>query len=154
MFHDLNSIKIIHYVLDNLLCLFDIHIVIEEWLKKTLYVIYFTKITFGCFMIWPAHKAENTHDPSYCVDCGYIWSLKIDLSRYTVLSVSLIFIMFFAWFDQRKIRHYVLSNLLCWFGIHLVIEKGFKQTHCARYLNNINLGYFTIIPVEKEDNSC
>ena len=27
---------------------------------------------------------------------------------------------FFAWFDQWKIRHYMLANLLYWFGVHLV----------------------------------
>ena len=55
---------------------------------------------------------------------------------------------------REKSRHYVSANQICWFGVHLLIEKLFNQTHCVRYFTNIHLGCFTIKPVEKPDTMC
>ena len=41
-----------------------------------------------------------------------------------------------------------------WFGVHLVIEDLFKQTHCVRYFTNIDLVCFVILPVNKVDTMC
>ena len=41
-------------------------------------------------------------------------------------------------FTGEWIRHYVLDNLLSWFGVHLVIEQWFKQTLYVRYFDNMN----------------
>ena len=78
----------------------------------------------------------------YPIICGYIWSLKSGLIRHTVLDVSLRFVLFFSWFHQWKIRHYVFADLICWFGVHLLLEKWFKKTHFVSYFNKILLGLF------------
>ena len=39
-------------------------------------------------------------------------------------------------------RHNVLANLLCLFGVHLVLEKGFEQKHCVNKLFYNCLGLF------------
>ena len=83
-----------HYVLANLHCWFGVDAVIEEWLKQTRCFSCFTKINFGCCMILPVQKIGTICDLSYCVDCRYIRSLKSDFCRYTLISVSLRFILF------------------------------------------------------------
>ena len=144
-----------HYVLDNLLCWYRKHLVTEEWLKQTHCVSYFTKIHFGCFIIWPVHKVDTMCYLRYCVDLVCIHSLNSYLSRHTTLDVSLRLILFSSMiWPVKKSRHYVLATLLCWFVVHLVVEKWFKQTQCFSYFTNIYLVCFTIIPVNKADNLC
>ena len=55
---------------------------------------------------------------------------------------------------SEKIRHYVLANLLCFFGVNLVIEDWFKQTHCVSYFTKIRLGFLIIISVGKSYTMC
>ena len=57
--HDFTSEKSRHYVLANLLCWFDVHLVIEQWFNQTYSVSYFTKIHLVCFVIWPLYKSDN-----------------------------------------------------------------------------------------------
>ena len=40
-------------------------------------------------------------------------------------------------FTIEKSRHYVLDNLLCWLGVHLVLIKWFKETNFVSYLTYI-----------------
>ena len=99
--HGLTSEKSRHYVLANLLCQFGVHLVIEKWLKQTHCVIYFIKTRLGCFIIWPVEKEDTIYYLNYCVDLGNIWSLNSDLSRHTVLDISIRFILVASWFYQR-----------------------------------------------------
>ena len=55
---------------------------------------------------------------------------------------------------SEVIRHYVLDNLLSSFGLHLVIEKWFKQTLYVSFLTKTYSGSFTILPVNKSDTMC
>ena len=118
MFCGLNWWKSRHYVLDHLLCWFGLHFFIKEWLKKTQCVSYFTYIGLICFTILPVHKSENMCLLSYCVDLGYIWSLKSNLCRQTVLAISQRFIIvvsqFYQWINQTLCLEHtfiVLANL-------------------------------------------
>ena len=123
------------------MCSFGKHLVIEEWLKQIHCVIYLTKINFGCFMIWPVAKEDNMCQLLYCVDCGYIRSLNFFyLCRYTLLAISMRFILFFNGLNSEYNRQYVLDTLLWWFGVHLVIEKWFNKTKCVSCFTKIHLG--------------
>ena len=50
---------------------------------------------------------------------------------------------------MNKSRHYVLADLLTWFGINLVMEKWFNQTLCVSYFTELILGSFGYGPVNK-----
>ena len=50
-----------------------------------------------------------------------------------MLAVLLRCTLYFELFDQWKITHYVLSTLLCWFGLHFSSDKWFNQTHYVSY---------------------
>ena len=154
MFHNYTSRKIRHYVLASLLCWFGVHSITVEWLNQTHCVSKSTKNIFSCFVIWPVHTADTICYISYCVDFGHIQRLKMDISRQTLLAVSLRFISFFAWFDQWKFRYSVLPKLLCWFWEILVIENRFKQTHFDSYFMNIHMCCFLIWPLENAYTMC
>ena len=66
-----------------------------------------------------------------------------------MLNISLRCIRIFHKFNSEKIRHYVLANVLCWFGVHLVIEKRFRQKHCVNYLSKIKYVLFQNFTSEK-----
>ena len=46
------------------------------------------------FMNLPVNESDNTGENINCVDIGYIWSLKNDVSRHTVLAISVILLQF------------------------------------------------------------
>ena len=110
----------------------------NKWFRQSPCVRYFTNMHLGFLMIWTVKKIDTTCNIIYCVDLVYIWSLKSDLRRHTVLDISLIYIWVFRNFTSEKIRHSVLANLLCWLGLHLEIEQWFKKTHCVIYFTNIH----------------
>ena len=128
--------------------------VIEDWLEQTHCVSYFIKINLGCFMIWPVHKERTFSYLSYCVDCGYIWLLKIYLKRHISLAVLLKLIIFKN--EMTSKNSYIICELI--YIVHLgyiwSLKNCFKRPHCVRYFININFGCFTIIPVEKSDTAC
>ena len=97
LLHDLTNEKIRHYVLANLLFWFRVHLLIENWFNKTYCVSDLTKINLVCFTILIMEKADTIFLLILCVDLGYIWSLKIYLSRHYVLAIKLIFIWLFQY---------------------------------------------------------
>ena len=141
-------------MLDKLLCWLWVHSVIDKWFNQTHCVSCFTRTHSIFWMIWPVERADTMCYIIYCVDCGYIRSLNSDLIRHTVLAVSLRFILFFAWSDQWKTRHYVLANLLCWFYLNLVPKKWSNQTQCVICFTNIHSVFCIIWPVKKADTMC
>ena len=56
---------------------------------------------------------------------------------------------FVGLFDQWKIRHNLLENLLWQFVVHLVIEEWFHKTHCVIYSTNIDLVLLHYLTNEK-----
>ena len=100
LMHNLTSKNIRHHVLADQLFWSGVHLVIAKWFKHTHCVRYFNNIHSICFTIWPVNKADNMYWLNNCVDLGFIWSLRSDLSRHTVLYISLISIWFVSWFDQ------------------------------------------------------
>ena len=135
LFHYLFSGICRHYDSAKLLCWCGVQPIIEEWLKEKHCIIYFLKIYFGCFIIWPVHKADTICWLSYCVDCGYIVSLKIDISRQFVLSVSIICIILFFMIWPVKNRTLCVSYFTVFIWALLDIEKWFNQTHCVWYFD-------------------
>ena len=82
---------------------------------------------------------------------GNVWSLKSELDRNTVLTISLGFI---DNYNSGKIRHHVLVNLLCWLLLHLFIEEWLNQTQFVRYYTKIYFGFLMILSVHKSDTMC
>ena len=68
--------------------LFGVDLAIERLFNQTHFVRYFTNICLGCLTILPVKKSDTVCYLIYCVDLGYIWSLKSDLSRHAVLDIS------------------------------------------------------------------
>ena len=79
---------------------FGINLVIEAWFNQKLYVCYFRKIHLICLTILPLIKSGTLCLIIYCVDLGFTWLLKSDLSRHNMLAVSLRFIFVVSRFDQ------------------------------------------------------
>ena len=125
VFLQLYQCKIRHYMLANLLWWFWLLLVIEDRIKKTHCVKFYTKIHSGCFIIWLVHKVVDVCWLIYCGDFGYNRSLKIDLSGNIALAVSIILMLFPCMALAVKKRHYVRSNLLCWFVVHLFNKQLF-----------------------------
>ena len=65
------------YALSNFLSWLRKLLVIENWLKQTRRIRYFTKIHLGSFMIWHVHKEETMCYLSNCVDCCKISYWKV-----------------------------------------------------------------------------
>ena len=45
--------------------------------------------------------------------------------------------------------HYVLADSLTWFGVHVLLDKWFKQTLCVSHLTELISGSFGNGPVDK-----
>ena len=93
LFHNLTREKFRYYVLAKIICLFVLILVIEKWFKQIQCVRSLTNIYSGCFTISQGNKVDTMYELSSCVDLVYIWSLKSDLIKHTVLSVSWRFIL-------------------------------------------------------------
>ena len=137
-------------MLANELCLFWIHPAIENCFKQTQCVICFTKIYSVFWNDLTSKKPDTICFLIYCVDLGYIWSLKSDLIRNSVLAILPIFIWFVLIFDQWKIRQYFLDNLLCWLLVHFFIEELFNQTHCVSCFTKILSVFFMNWPLKNQ----
>ena len=96
--HDL-KVEIRHHVLANWLCWFGLFFVVEKLSKQKYYVVYFSKIHCGYFKIRSVEKLDIMCYLIYCVDLWYIWSLKINLRRHTVWTISkkICFCCFMNW---------------------------------------------------------
>ena len=58
-------------------------------------------------------------------------------------------------FTSEKIRHYVLSNLLCSLGLHIGIEDLMKQTHrCDSFFSRVNSILLQKLAINSLDTKC
>ena len=102
---------------------------IDQWLKQTLYVSYFTNFIWGSFNNWPV-------DIEYAL-C-YLFILNdFDFSR---------------WLSSNLIRHFLLDILLSWFLVYSVIDKWLNKRICLRYITEFILVVFGNWPVIKVEN--
>ena len=102
-------------------------LVLDQFLKQTLSVRYFTGLILGSFGNGPVNKI-----------------------RHFVLTI-LLFLLPKTFFNKtvNKIRNYVLSNSLTWSVIHLVLNQWFIQTLFVSYLTELIQGSFVNGPVNK-----
>ena len=89
-----------HFMLAHLPCWFGVLMVFEKLFKQTHCDSYFTKIHLGFFIIRQVEQVDTMFLLNKCNDLGYIWSLKIDLSKKTVLDISQRLNFVNSWFDQ------------------------------------------------------
>ena len=98
-----------HYELANSLSMFRVHLVIEKLFKQTLCVRYFSMIHCGHFIIWPVNKADTMCYLNHWVHLGYIFWLKSDLIRQSMIAILLRCIQFISWFNQWINQTYCVS---------------------------------------------
>ena len=106
---------------------FVVHLVIEECDNQTHYLSYYKMIDTDVLQYLTCEKSDTMCKIVYWYNLWYIWSLKSEWLRHNVLAIP-----------QVNIRHYMLADLLCYFVVHLVIDKWFKQKHCVWYSTNID----------------
>ena len=75
------------------MCLLCVNLVIEHVFKQTICISCFTKINLCCFTTRPLEKSDIMCGIIYWYELGNIWYLRSDLSRHTMLAMSLRFIL-------------------------------------------------------------
>ena len=92
MLHNLTIDISRHYVLYNLLYSFVVHLVIEEWINHTHCVSYSTNIDSVMLHYFTSEKSDSRCYLINCVNLWYIWSLKSEWIRHTLLAIPRRFI--------------------------------------------------------------
>ena len=132
-----------------LLCWFGWHLVIYECLNMTHCVRCFTKIHLDCFMILPVTKSDTMSELIYCVDCGYIWSLKSDLIKHSLLGISIRFILFFCMILRVKIVDTMCYLKYCiYLGYILSLNSYLRKHSVLATLPTV------FSPVNESDTMC
>ena len=110
---------------------FLVHLVIDQWIKQTICVRYFTGLSLVAFSDFPINKADTMCFIIFWVDYGYIWYWSSDWSR-----------------------NYVLDILMSWLWVNLELNQWLDQTLRVCYFTWMILVIFSIGPVIKADTMC
>ena len=127
-----------------------LQLTIEQWFRKSLWVIFSKNTHSHYFILWPVNKSYTKCQLIYRVDLWYICSLRSDLSRHYVLAnlLNMHLSLFMIWVVIK-------SDYICY--IINCVEYGYKwwfnrylsRHYVSAILRKIHSGFFTIWPMKK-----
>ena len=115
--------------------------IIDQWLKQTLCVSYFTKLIWGTFGIGPSFRVRFLID--HLIN-KTIW-VHLLIDQWLKQTLCVIYFTQFIWSS---------FGIAPWLVVHFVIDQWINQTLCVSYFTGYNLGSFGNWLVIESDTLC